>query len=166
MEARITGTAELRKLAAKLRAAGRTDLERQLRRGLEVAVKPTSQEVHAGLGRHIPSGFVGELGSDLRIVPQFRGRSGSVSIRATAKGRKEKRDLSAMDRGILRHPVHGRTRKLWHHAKHRATSKPNPWVAQRIPPGFFAKPAEKTKDRAVKEVTAALDRVAEQIEKG
>lgn len=156
MEARITGTAELRKLAARLRTAGRTDLERQLRRALEVAVKPTSQEVHAGLGRHIPSGFVGTLGGDLRIVPQFRGRSGSVSIRATAKGRQEKRDLSTMDRGILRHPVFGRTRK----------GRPTPWVAQRIPAGFFSKPAEKTRSRAAREVGAALDRIAEQIEKG
>jgi len=148
MEARVTGASGLRRIARALRDAERADLKRELDRGLRAAVKPIAKDVHAGLPSYIPSGFLPVLDRALRVVPQLRSRAGRLTVRATAAGKQEKRDLARMNRGVLKHP-------LWGNRGH--------WIEQPIRPGFFDEPAKRMKDYAAQAANDALARVAEQI---
>lgn len=149
-QSHVQGVRNLRKVARYLREASSTDLRRELDKGLVAAVKPLAKDVHAGVGRYIPSGFAPTLERDLRVSAYLRVRAGRVTVRASARGRKALRDLSRMDRGVLRHPVFGNR---------------DHWVAQAIKPGFFSTPSRRLRGDVTAEASAALGRIAERIGK-
>lgn len=150
---RVEGAEKLRKLARDLRIAGNTDLQKELHKGLTQAVQPMGREIRAEIPKKMPSGYAPTLSKAASVRVSTRTGAESVSVRlvASAKGRKQKRDLQSLDRGKLRHPRFGDRRR---------------WYVTRVSPGFFTEPAERLRDTATNQAIAAIERVAEKLERG
>lgn len=112
-------------LAKALGGAGK-DLKKELRKGLNKAVKPLGVKTKQGIGRYLPSGYAPTLKRAFRASTSIRLTGNpSVTIKGRAKGRRKQREIRAMDKGVLRHPVFG-NRQVW--------------VAQKVRPGFWSDP--------------------------
>jgi hypothetical protein len=115
-----TGTAELARLSAALRATGRNDLRKELLRGLRNGAKPMVPAAREAALAALPKR--GGLAADVAGAKwAVRTRlSGNPSVRLT--GGWASHDMAALDSGLLRHPVFGHRRR---------------WVSQPIPPHWF-----------------------------
>ncbi len=146
MKVGVSGEKDLYKLAAALRDAGHRKLAARLDRGVHKAAKVIEDRVHKNTDRYMPKGFERTFATALtskRTVSMVRGRS--IAITFTAKGQKDLRKLTDMEQGRLRHPVHGRYRRLKDGGRMR-----NPWVTQKIRPGVISEPARQATPDAVK----------------
>lgn len=146
----VKGQLDLYKLAAAFKKAGRKDLGKALDKGIRGAAKTIEKAVTARSSSDvfIPRGFEATFSRSLKAkheVRMLRGRSVSITFFAT--GRKELRKLDEMERGRLRHPVHGRYRRLKSGGRMR-----NPWVTQVIKPGVVSVPAMRAQPEAVREL--------------
>ena len=160
----VKGQLDLYRLAAAFRDAGRRDLGRKLDKGVRNAAKVIEKAVTArsSTDRHMPKGYERTFSGALKAkheVRLLRGRRVTLTFFAT--GKKEMRDLEAMEQGRLRHPVFGRYRRLKDGGR-----MANPWVTQRIRPRVIEEPAMRaqaeavrTLDKAVRELTAGLNNV-------
>lgn len=158
----VKGQLDLYKLAAAFRDAGRRDLGRKLDKGIRGAAKVIERHVRRSTDDYMPKGYERTFAGALKAkheVRLLRGRRVSISFFAT--GKRRQRDLEAMEQGRLRHPVFGRTRRLRGGGR-----MANPWVTQRIRPRVIEEPAMRaqpeavrTLDKAVSELTAALNNV-------
>lgn len=139
-------------------------------RGLQKAARPLKPAIQASAVRVLPKrgGYGPLMSASVRLRTQARERRGSASVHITvwAKGKTDKRDVARINAGMLRHPVFGRTRRLKRHAKWRATSKSNPWVAQKVRRGFVDRPVDQLTPDVVREMHAVVDWVADVITKG
>lgn len=165
MEVRVTGGADLLKVKNRLREIGDTGLGRQLSRGLVAASRPLAPDIRAEAVKVMPSGYEAVLSRSLRFRTAVREtrHTARVTYRVYGDGRSERRDVPTLNKGILRHPVYGRTRRLRHHARHRATSMANPWVAQSIRPGFVDRPVDRLAPTIRREMDAVIKAVADKI---
>lgn len=156
-----------RRLAAAFRAGGK-QVPGQIRRGFQSALAPLGDEVKRQATAKFPSGYAPAFVASAQTRISLSGRGGTVTAEARifATGRQERRDVIALNNGILRHPVHGfRRRRLW------TTTKPrrripggqliaNPWVAQSIPGGF----GDEAVGRSAGKVDAAMSAVLDAVE--
>lgn len=129
----VTGAVELRYVAGVLRKAGLKDLERERRKAQRDAVKPLQREIRAEAAATLPGGYAPLMARAVRVTVQF-GRPGSdvLTGRVYARGRKELRDVRAVNNGVLRHPVFGNRSR---------------WVPQPVRPGFVTRAVDRTWDR-------------------
>lgn len=146
----VKGQLDLYKVAAAFKKAGRVDLGKALDKGIRSAAKVIEKAVtdRKSTDAFIPRDFEQDFNKSLTAkheVRMLRGRS--VSITFTARGKKELRKLEDMERGRLRHPVHGRYRRL----KSGGWMK-NPWVTQTIKAGVISVPAMGAQPEAVREL--------------
>jgi len=146
---KVTGADKLERLSKALREADAKDLKKELGKGLRRAVKPMRDTFKAGALGFLPfrGGLAEEVADGMRFKTKIRtgGKSVGVRIVASLPGH----DLSAMNRGRLRHPVYGNRRN---------------WVNQQIRPnwwddsGLVAAPAVRA------ELVKAIDEVAAKLE--
>ncbi len=148
MSLTVLGGIALRRLSLQLQEAGRTDLMDELRDGVNKAVLPLGDSIVVGVPEYMPSGYAPVLAKSLEFrMTQRRGAASFVvSMSMIGKGSKKRREIRALDRGVVRHPVFGRY--------HRA------WVAQKIRPGFWSAPVKKGKDGAVRRAVQVMQDVA------
>lgn len=157
---KILGTDEFHKLARDLKEAGRGDLAKQMTKDMRTAAQPAQEEMqsnvrglptstsggasaraaragHALRNRkkltdkakakaHARSGLRDTVARSVRTTASATGNRAAVRIRAAqAMMPASQRKLpNLMNNGQWRHPTFGR----------------NPWVMQRVPPGWFDKP--------------------------
>lgn len=150
----VTGAADLTAVRRQLRAAGDRRLSAQMSRGLQRAAKPLKPAVQASAARLLPSGYGPLMSKSVRVRTQAGERRGSASvhIRVLGQGKVENRDVAAVNRGTLRHPVFGRRRKAW--------------IAQRVRRGFVDRPADRLGPDMAREMQQVVDWVADTITKG
>lgn len=154
----LQGADKLDALGERLRRAGRTDLLAELKREMRKPPKRLEAAVRAEVAPRMPAGYERPLGSSLRFRTSFpRGATVGVSVTMDGRGRA----VRALDAGILKHPVFGRRRRTT-----RGRVFNNPWVTQRIQPGFFTQPARRVLRQVQDDTVAAIDRVAAKIAKG
>ncbi|SRR6266508_3324220 len=152
LDVRVTGAQELREVVRDLRVVGDKDLKRELYRALNRAVKPLKADVKAEVPRRMPAKYAAVLGKSMKLASSIRtGRTAAVTIKASAKGKVENRDVRALDRGILRHPLFGNRRK---------------WYTTHIKPGFFTDPLEKGAHKVRVELVQAINVVARKLQRG
>lgn len=161
MKVEVTGQKDLYKLARTLRDAGQRKLGQKLDRGIRKAAKVVDAEVTARSSTDvfIPKKFEETFNASLSAkheVRMIRGRS--VTITFTAKGKRQERKLTDMERGRLRHPVYGRYRRLKD-----GTLMKNPWVTQTIKPGVISVPAKRAEPKAVKVLDEAVNELVKEI---
>lgn len=148
----ITGGAEMRYVAGKLRKAAARDLTRQLRAKQREAFKPLQKEIKAEALATLPKrgGYAAIMGRDVRVsvTTKLRGAS-AITARIYAKGKTEERDVIQVNRGILRHPDIRKGRRVW-----RTT---------RVRPGFVDRPIARIGDRIAEKSAEALQDVIDEI---
>lgn len=147
LSVRVTGEAEARAAAARLRA-GTRDARREYLGEVRDALRPAQKAVRAAIPRYLPSGYAPDLQASMRLVTAAA--AGQVEVRGRAKGRRgHERDIKRMERGTLRAPSWPRGRRAgWK------------WHGQRIPRGFFSKPLLEHGDEVRAAIAKAMRRIA------
>jgi hypothetical protein len=140
LEVRIEGAATFKRVAAQMRAEGRKDLSRAMGAALTAASIPVQEAVTDEAGAVMPSrgGYRDLLTGSLkhRLTRRLGGQSARLILTTYAEGTKERRDIVALNKGTLRHPVYGRSRRI-KRGKRAGTSIPNPWAVTKIRSGFY-----------------------------
>lgn len=151
MEAHVEGSKQLAALIKRVKVAGSPPaIKRDLYRELSAASKPLPDKVRAHALATLPRrGGLGEWIAASEIKTSRRTSGLSAAVRITARRKKhggKGSDLVYIDRGTIRHPVHGRR---------------TAWVAQRVRAGWFTDPLR----ASAPAVRAQLVRVIRDYEK-
>ncbi|MCX4474811.1 hypothetical protein OOK41_31620 [Micromonospora sp. NBC_01655] len=170
MQIQVQGGDRFQVVARRLRtAAERKDLVKELRKGILDAVPALKAAVRADAAAYLPDRYARELVPSMRMTTATTTTGDQVTVRitTTAKGAGgNPRQVAGLEGGRLKHPVFGRSRPLKRHAKHRATSRANPWVTQAVKPKFVTEPMTAARPAVRAEIEAAVDRVLDQITRG
>jgi len=150
-EVQTTGGADLASVRRQLRALADKGLGKQLGRGLRDASQGLRAEIKAEVPRAMPSGYAPTLAKSLRFRQQVREsrQTATVTLRVYGDGKRQRRDVPALNRGVLRHPTYGRRR--------------DPWVEQRVRGGFVDRPVTRLGPEIRKSMDAVVDHIADQI---
>lgn len=147
----IVGVSELGIVARQARLAGGKILP-DMKRGLSSLGKPAKAHVVAAIEAKMPKrgGYAGILARAVRVrVATDTGfTTAGVTLKTFADGQSRRRDVPALNRGILRKKVFGR---------------PNRWVTQRVPAGFWDDAMDKTSADAQRRVREVLDQTIERL---
>lgn len=148
------GTADLTSVRRALKQVGDVGLGKQLARGLSRAARPLGPAIRAEVPRAMPSGYAPVLSKSLRFRTAVNStkQTARLVFRVYGDGRREKRDVPTLNRGVLRHPVYGK--------------RGAGWVAQRVRSGFVDRPADRMGPDISREMQGVVDYVADQITKG
>lgn len=143
-------------LARRLREADDKDLRRELYRGLNGAMKPLTAAVRQSAVDVLPRR--GGLGAEIarsKMRTQRRTGAKSVGIKLIVTGTGGSmgrgRDIAALDRGKARHPLFGNR---------------SHWYLQAVPPGWFTRPTDNSKSEVQEKLLAAMQNVADKIDRG
>jgi len=163
VDLKVEGIKNIRQVSIDLKAAGDKGMRRELYRAVSAAGKPLVQAARQSASQSLPhSGGLAELVSSSKMRTQMRtgARTAGVRIVATAPNAFSKSkapksfsrgiDLSAMDRGILRHPLFG-YREFWY--------------TQSVKPRWWSDPMMRGADNARKEILKAVENITEQLAK-
>lgn len=150
---RITGQAELREVINQLREIDATGLRNEVWVAVKEAAENVKEDVKTELAETMPKrGGHAELitrAARTRVNQRQAGSGVKISVVGTAKGKVEKRDLNALNRGILRHPLFGRR---------------SHWYTTSVKPGFFKRAGDKFLNRLHDQLADAIDHLARRIE--
>lgn len=142
----VIGADDFLRLSKALKHAGRTELRKELNRGIRVAAKPIVPEVRAEALRRLPKrgGLARQVAKEPARVQTRTGRDPGVRV---VVGRKRGGARQA-NRGEIRHPVFGDRGR---------------WVTQRVQPGWFDDPAERSAPRIKRAVQGAMQDIVDEI---
>lgn len=157
VEVRVQGAAELRRLAAKLRAEGNKDLSRQLSDALTRATKPIQDAIRASAAETMPreGGYAAVFDKSLRFRRTQRNGNSEASVILTTygEGKGQRRDIGALEAGRLRHPVYGRSRP----GARKGERVANPWSVTTIRAGFWKRGTENALKDTQRELQKVID---------
>lgn len=163
LEVRVEGAATLHRVAAQIRAEGRKDLAREMSRALSRATDPVRKSIRESANATMPreGGYQAAFDKSLRFrnTRTNRANQASVNLATYADGESERRDIEALERGDLRHPVMGRSRP----GKRKGERVANPWAVTKIRAGFWKRGTDDAMDEAQKELTKVIDGLAERL---
>lgn len=142
----LLGASQLGEVARAARLAG-GELTPKLKKGLAKVGPPAKKSVKESALKKLPrrGGYAALMAKTLRVrVNSDLSLTGAgVTIVTYADGKGTRRDIPTINKGILRHPVHGHRRRKW--------------VAQKIASGFWDDAMDKTSDAAYEQVRSVLD---------
>lgn len=138
----IRGGRQADEIARAFEKAAVKGLRRELQAGLTAATKPMRRAAKESALQRLPKrGGLNVLVSKARMST----RAGNLSVRIVATGMDQ---LELIDKGKVVHPVYGH----------------GPRVVQSVPEGWFTEPMEESAPVVRRELAAAIDTVARQIE--
>jgi len=147
LEFRIEGAATLHKVAAQIYAEGRRNLAREMGKALSKAADPVKVSIRAEAVSTMPDsgGYSAVFSRSLKFRLERRNGSqqATVQLITYADGKGERRDIVALNRGVLRHPVFG----------HRTS----PWKVTSIRAGFHKRGTDHAMDEAQKQLGKVVD---------
>lgn len=145
-ELRVDGADQLARVSRALRQADPL-LSRELAAGIREATEPLKKQAEAELAAVLPSrgGAAADIPADTKVVTQRRGGVRNPGIRLRSRSR---RNVRALERGILRHPLYGNKAH---------------WFNTMIRPGWFSRPIADGTGDLRKELSRRLDIVASKI---
>jgi hypothetical protein len=153
------GGRELHELARRCKQLNDKKLTARLRKGLIDATKGTDSAVREAFAQAMPQrgGYAATLAADMRTRTSVRlaGADARVQIVVWADGTRERRDLPALNRGRLRHPVYGRSRPLANGRRRK-----NPWATTKVPDRSFDHAVDRTADKVAEQMQAVHDEIA------
>lgn len=150
-EYEMEGADKLREVARALRQLSDKELSKDFYKRLNRLVKPLKQAVKKDLKTFLPDKYAEELARDLTVGSRRRtGRSPGISIVGKAKSRSRggTRDLAALNRGRLRHPLF--ENRGW-------------WYDQHVKPNFFDDPIFRQRMHIARQAEDLMDEVAVEI---
>lgn len=157
LDIRVDGAAKLRKLAAQFRREGNKDLSREMSRAVSNAIEPIRRTVRASASEVMPAegGYKAVFDKSLKFRTSQRGgeNTAQVQLITYASGKDERRDIRALDKGNLRHPIFGRSRP----GRHKGERVANPWAVTKIRAGFFKRGTDNAMDEVEKNLIQVAD---------
>jgi hypothetical protein len=140
----VRGSADLKRVAREIKAAGDGRLRREMLRGIRDAVKPGIPAIRESAASTLPKrGGLADRVASQPFSVRTSLAAGKVSV--VGKGMKELKDIDA---GRVRHPVYGDRSR---------------WAQQAVTPGFFTKPLERRAPSIRAGVLRAVSDVARKI---
>jgi hypothetical protein len=142
----VRGTGDFIRLSKALKAAGRTELRKELHKGMRKAARPLIPKARAEARARLPQsgGLADQVAREPARVQVRTGRDPGVRV---VIGRKRGGARQA-NRGVIRHPVFGNR---------------DVWVDQRVRPGWFDDPMRGEAPAIRRDVLRAMDDVADQV---
>ena len=142
----VTGASDFLRLSKALKAAGDTDLRKELHKGLRDAAKDLIPLAREEARETLPShgGLAARVAKAPIRVAVKTGRDPGVSLMAGRKGS----GAAGAERGLIRHQVFGNQ---------------DEWVEQRVRPGWLSRTVERHRRVIVGQLEQALERVADKV---
>jgi hypothetical protein len=157
LEFRVSGGAKLHVAAQKIKAAGDKPRGQQMSKALRATTKPLEAKIRREAADTMPErgGYSAIFTAALRFVTSIRTGASTASLRLKtfADGKGERRDAPRLDKGELRHPVFGRSRR----GRRRGERVLNPWATTSVRPGFYTRPSADAGRLAAEQVVKVLD---------
>lgn len=150
----VKGQAELRHVQTVLTVDAPAQLRKDLLTGTREALAPLKKDIPAEALAKMPKrgGYAPLLARAVKVVTRVSGTSSvRATVRVSAAGKREGRDVSALNLGMLRHPLFGNRRH---------------WYGQRVLRGFVDEPVDRARDRVVDSARDAAQRYADEIRRG
>lgn len=145
----IRGADEFRKLSKALKDAGRTELRKELHKGVRRAARPLIPLTRAAARRRLPKR--GGLAEQVAREPQrIAARTGLQTAGVAVIVGKKRGAARSANEGVIRHPVHGQ----------------DVWVEQRVPGGWFDDTIRAAAPAIRRSIERAMEDVADEIVKG
>lgn len=143
----VKGADQLAAVAKALKAAGDKDLQREMYRGINNAVKPIKAAIRESEKENLPrrGGLAASVGKG-KLLTRRRSSSRTSGVRIVAKS---KHSLYHLNQGIVRHPTRQR----------------GVYTIQRIRPGFWTEPTEENAEEARREVEKVLNDIMAKLER-
>lgn len=150
----VRGAEQFLALSKALKAAGRTELRKELNRELQLAGKPLIAVTREAARSMLPRS--GGLADQVAREPQrIQVRTGEKTAGVRVVVGKRRGGARSANRGRVRHPVFGRStqsRSEW------------TWVTQQVEPGWFDRTLEREAPHIARPaVMRALESVAERV---
>lgn len=168
LETRIEGAAQFKRLAAQIRKAGNEDLGKEMAQALNRVAEPIKVEVTKETLASMPSegGYQALMSKSLkhRISRRVAGKTAQLLVRTYADGTNERRDIQRLNKGELRHPVYGRSRRIKVGVR-KGTIIKNPWSVTEIRGDFYRRGTDRAGAVAQKELMVVLEDLAERMVK-
>lgn len=161
LDVEILGSAELKRLAAQIKATGDKGLGTELGKAMREAGKPVERSIRAEYkGLPASGGYAGVFSKSLRFRTSLRtaARSASFRLLTFADGTHERRDINKLEAGQLRHPVFGRSR-----AGRKGERIANPWAVTTVRGGFHKRGTDHAADEAEKQMDSVVADFAEKL---
>lgn len=147
----VHGEFDLAETSARLKELGNKGLGRQLGIRLKQATRSIEPLIKQNVEDYMPSGYAPILAPSLVFKTTVRTTriTARVVYSVYGDGQAERRDIPALNNGILRHPVFGRRKQAWHNTRVRA--------------GFVDDAIEKHRPQVDREMQKVLQWVDDQI---
>lgn len=166
LEFRIEGAATLHKVAAQIYAEGRRNLAREMGNALSKAADPVKVSIRTEAVATMPKsgGYSALFSKSLRFRLERRNgaQQATAQLITYADGQGERRDIGALNRGNLRHPVFGRSRRLRSGVR-AGNQRTNPWAVTSIRAGFHKRGTDHAMDEAQKQLGKVIDDYAKRL---
>lgn len=141
----ITGADQMLRLSKALKAAGRTELRKELNKGLRKATKPLIAQTRVAALATLPyrGGLAAQVAREPQRVQVKTGRDPGVRIVVGQK----RGGAQAADAGSIRHPVFGR----------------DEWVEQSVTPGWFSDTLDEQAEGVLPDLEEAVEKVMSDV---
>lgn len=142
----VSNTNDFLRVSKALKAAGRTEMRKELNKRIKAAAKPLIPKARAEARRTLPqSGGLADQVASAPMRVQVRTGAQTAGVRVVVGNRKGAR---AANRGVVRHPVFG-------NREH--------WVDQKVPSDWFDGPMRDGTPEIREAVQKAVQSVLEEI---
>jgi hypothetical protein len=169
VEVRQTAGPDPHRLAAAMRTGGK-QVPGAIRRGFQRSLAPFEDAVRRQADARFPAGYAAVFGASVQVRVSVRtaGQAAHADVRVWADGQADRRKIAALEAGVLAHPVYGRYRtRRWTATRPRRRQPPrripNPWVRQRIRPGFGAAALDEVRPQVTQSMRMVLNQVEQTI---
>jgi hypothetical protein len=163
IEVRVSGAASLHELAARMRAEGQKSLSRQMSSALTKAADPLKAKIKEEASEVMPrdGGYQATFDKSLRfrVGRASQESDADVTLTTYADGTSERRDIRALNKGNLRHPVWGRSRP----GARKGERHTNPWAVTTIRSQFWDRGVAGAMDEAEKQMLLVIDEYAHRL---
>jgi len=151
-DAKIVGQRQLQDLSRDLKASGADSLRKEMRKGLRDSAKIVVRSVK----EHAPDRLPQRGGlADLVARSSFSVQTWTTNVKIRVKRRQQTggklMDLNALDRGRVRHPLHGNRSR---------------WYNQSVPSGSITDAAARAIPEAQREMGKVMDETAKKLANG
>ena len=150
----VKARVELREVITQLELTAPEKLKKDLLAGTREASKGIKPDVQRELVAKLPKrhGYGALVAKSTKVLSRVTGGAKiRAAISVTASGKREKRDLPALNRGLLKHMLFGNRRH---------------WYVQRVRPGAVDDPIDRYRDRVVDNARKAANEYADTIARG
>jgi hypothetical protein len=139
--------ADFHRVTKALKAAGRTELRKELNKRMKKAAKPLIPIARAEARATLPQS--GGLADQVARAPmRVQVRTGTATAGVRVVVGKDRSGARAANRGLIRHPVFGNRER---------------WVDQQVPKDWFDRPMRQSTPLIKPEVIKAIESVLEDI---